>query len=221
MHKCAQTTFPSFTSHTTCADCSSGSMYPCMYAFVLNSSTLTGTNVPLPLSCIAAANSHGVPSIATPHTVQRCLLQATDNMQIHNTIQHLKRTIFSFQLKGRLFETMPLFQPHFLALLFINKLPFSELAYKGTKKFSNMQILNDPLFETSEKNLIFGDFLLFFLQLTISILRRFVKSYLLFSFFCRNFASFFVPFDRGFIVLLSYFYRGLNGTQLLVIVDNG
>ena len=81
----------------------------------------------------------------------------------------------------------------------------------GLKNVASYQ-LNAPLFETSEKNRIFGDFFAFFLQLTISILRRFVKSYLLFSFFCRNFASFFVPFDRGFIVLLSYFYRGLNGT---------
>ena len=90
----------------------------------------------------------------------------------------------------------------------------------GLKNGASYQ-LNDPLFETREKNVIFGDFFAFFLQLTISILRRFVKRYLLFSFFCRNFASFFVPFDRGFIVLLSYFYRGLNETQLLVIVDNG
>ena len=60
-----------------------------------------------------------------------------------------------------------------------------------------MQILNDPLFETSEKNLIFGDFFAFFLQLTISILRRFVKRYLLFSFFCRNFALDFVTNSWG------------------------
>ena len=75
-----------------------------------------------------------------------------------------------------------------------------------------MQILKDPLFETSEKNRIFGDFFAFFLQLTIRYLHRLFGIYLLFSIFCRNFASFFVPFDRGFIVLLSYFYRGLNGT---------
>ena len=56
-----------------------------------------------------------------------------------------------------------------------------------------MQILNDPLFETLWKNVIFC----IFLQLTISILRRFVKSYLLFSFFCRNFASDFVTNSRG------------------------
>ena len=60
-----------------------------------------------------------------------------------------------------------------------------------------MQILNDPLFETSEKNRIFCIFFAFFLQLTISILRRFVKRYLLFSFFCRNFASDFVTNSRG------------------------
>ena len=60
-----------------------------------------------------------------------------------------------------------------------------------------MQILNDPLIETSEKNRIFGDFFAFFLQLTISILRRFVKSYLLLSFFCRNFAVDFVTNSRG------------------------
>ena len=75
-----------------------------------------------------------------------------------------------------------------------------------------MQILNDPLFETSEKNRIFHCFSLIFLQLTVSILRRFLEINLLFSFFCRNFASFFVPFHRGFIVLLSYFYRGFNET---------
>ncbi len=76
-----------------------------------------------------------------------------------------------------------------------------------------MQILNAPLFETSEKNLIFGDFFAFFLQLTISILRRFVKRYLLFSIFCRNFASFFVPFDRAIIERLSRECRGNNETQ--------
>ena len=70
-----------------------------------------------------------------------------------------------------------------------------------------MQILNDPLFETSEKNRFFCIFSAFFLQLTISILRRFVKSYLLFSFFCRNFASFFVPFHRAIVEPLSREYR--------------
>ena len=60
-----------------------------------------------------------------------------------------------------------------------------------------MQILNDPLFETSEKNRIFGDFSAFFLQLTIRPLHRFFCIYLLFSFFCRNFASDFVTNSRG------------------------
>ena len=83
-----------------------------------------------------------------------------------------------------------------------------------------MQILNDSLFETSEKKRIFGDFFAFFLQLTISILRRFVKRYLFFSFFCRNFASFFVPFHRAIIEGISIHYRENNETQLLVIVDN-
>ena len=65
-----------------------------------------------------------------------------------------------------------------------------------------MQILNAPLFETSEKNVIFGDFLLFFLQLTIRLLHRFFGIYLLFSIFCRNFASFFVRYslDNGSIM---------------------
>ena len=72
-----------------------------------------------------------------------------------------------------------------------------------------MQILNAPLFETSEKNRIFGDFLLFFLQLTIRPLQRFFIIYLLFSFFCRNFAVDSVPsgFYRTFIVLLPRFER--------------
>ena len=60
-----------------------------------------------------------------------------------------------------------------------------------------MQILNAPLIETSEKNLIFGDFLLFFLQLTIRPLQRFFITYLLFSIFCRNFALDFVTNYRG------------------------
>ena len=60
-----------------------------------------------------------------------------------------------------------------------------------------MQILNAPLFETSEKNRIFGDFLLFFLQLTIRPLQRFFIIYLLFSIFCRNFAVEFVTNSRG------------------------
>ena len=95
-----------------------------------------------------------------------------------------------------------------------------QFPYKGTKNFSNMQILNDPLFETSEKNRIFGYFLLFFLQLTIRPLQRFFIIYLLFSFFCRNFASFFVPFHRAIIERISREYRENNETQLLVIVDN-
>ena len=37
---------------------------------------------------------------------------------------------------------------------------------------------------------------------------------------CDRVADDSVPFHRGFIVLLSYFYRGLDETQLLVIVDN-
>ena len=76
-----------------------------------------------------------------------------------------------------------------------------------------MQILNDPLFETSEKNRIFGDFFAFFLHLTISILHRFLCIYLLFSIFCRNFASFFVPFHRAIIDPLSIHYRENNETQ--------
>ena len=83
-----------------------------------------------------------------------------------------------------------------------------QFPYKGTKNFSNMQILNDPLFETSEKNRIFGDFSAFFLQLTIRPLHRFFCIYLLFSFFCRNFASFFVPFHRAIIEPLSSHCRG-------------
>ena len=60
-----------------------------------------------------------------------------------------------------------------------------------------MQILNDPLFETLWKNVIFCIFFAFFLQLTISILCRFLEINLLFSFFCRNFASDFVTNSRG------------------------
>ena len=76
-----------------------------------------------------------------------------------------------------------------------------------------MQILNAPLFETSEKKRIFGDFFAFFLQLTIRYLYRFLCIYLLFSFFCRNFASFFVPFDRAIIEGISIHYRENNETQ--------
>ena len=83
-----------------------------------------------------------------------------------------------------------------------------------------MQILNAPLFETSEKNRIFGDFFAFFLQLTIRYLYRFLCIYLLFSFFCRNFAVDFVPFDRAIIERISRECRRNNETQLLVIVDN-
>ena len=82
----------------------------------------------------------------------------------------------------------------------------------GLKNGASYQ-LNAPLFETSEKNVIFGDFFAFFLQLTISILRRFVKRYLLFSFFCRNFAVDFVPFDRAIIEGISIHYRENNETQ--------
>ena len=76
-----------------------------------------------------------------------------------------------------------------------------------------MQILNDPLFETSEKNRIFGDFFAFFLQLIVSILRGFLEINFLFTFFCRNFTSFFVPFHRSIIEPLSSHYRGNNETQ--------
>ena len=37
-----------------------------------------------------------------------------------------------------------------------------------------MQILKDPLIETSEKKRIFGDFLLFFMLLFFSLLRSFL-----------------------------------------------
>ena len=68
----------------------------------------------------------------------------------------------------------------------------------GLKNGASYQ-LNAPLFETSEKKRIFGDFFAFFLQLTIRLLHRFFGIYLLFSFFCRNFASFFVRYslDNG------------------------
>ena len=66
----------------------------------------------------------------------------------------------------------------------------------GLKNGASYQ-LNAPLFETLWKNVIFGDFFAFFLQLTIRPLQRFFIIYLLFSFFCRNFASFFVTNSRG------------------------
>ena len=48
-----------------------------------------------------------------------------------------------------------------------------------------------------KKNVIFCIFFAFFLQLTIRPLHRFFGIYLLFSFFCRNFASDFVTNSRG------------------------
>ena len=66
----------------------------------------------------------------------------------------------------------------------------------GLKNGASYQ-LNAPLFETSEKNRIFGDFFAFFLQLTIRPLQRFFITYLLFSIFCRNFALDFVTNYRG------------------------
>ena len=43
----------------------------------------------------------------------------------------------------------------------------------GLKNGASYQ-LNAPLFETLRKNVIFGDFLLFFMLLFFSLLRRFV-----------------------------------------------
>ena len=80
----------------------------------------------------------------------------------------------------------------------------------GLKNGASYQ-LNAPLFETSEKNVIFGDFFAFFLQLTIRPLQRFFIIYLLFSIFCRNFASFFVRYslDNGSTMARQW----LDGTE--------